>query len=294
MRHHIVHQFTYRYSAPVQLGTHLLRLRPREEGGQRLHHFHVEVTPAPVGRSELVDLHGNGVLQLWFDDRATETLSVRTEATVGTDRPNPFNFLLDPWATRLPIDYPSSQRRALEPYLAGDRPDPIATQLAWELGDRADYQPLAFLGLLNQHIYRHCTYEIRETGDARPAGFTWQQRRGSCRDFAVLFMEVCRAIGLGARFVSGYEAGDPEHPHKYLHAWVEVYLPGGGWRGYDPTQGLAVGDGYIPVAAAPEASQTAPFPGIFQGRNITADLTSSLEITPVPEPLPDGSPDPNP
>lgn len=279
MRHHIAHQFTYRYSAPVQLGSHLLRLRPREDGGQRLHDFQVEVTPTPLGRCGLVDLYGNGVLQLWFDDRAIDTLSVRTAATVSTERPNPFDFLLEPWATTLPIDYPSSQRRALEPFL-GDRADPVATQLAWELCDRAGNNTITFLGLLNQQIYSHCTYEIRETGEPYPAGFTWQQRRGSCRDLAVLFMETCRAIGLGTRFVSGYEVGDPEHPHKYLHAWVEVYLPGGGWRGYDPTQGLAVGDGYIVVATAPDARQAAPFPGLYHGRNVSAALTSRLEITP--------------
>ena len=282
MRYQIRHRLTYRYSAPVELGLHLLRLRPRHDGTQQLHQFQVCITPNPAGQADVVDLDGNATLQLWFDDRPAEQLDVSLDAIVSTHRPNPFNYLLEPWAATLPFDYPQSLRLALDPYCARDGVDPITWELAADLRDQANGNPVEFLGLLNQTIHDGCAYEVRETGNPHPAGLTWKHKRGSCRDFTVLFVEACRAVGLGARFVSGYEVGDPQVPHKFLHAWAEVYLPGGGWRGYDPTQGIAAADGYIAVAAAADPRRAAPFPGTFQGRGAHAQLDSSLSIEPLP------------
>jgi transglutaminase-like putative cysteine protease len=133
------------------------------------------------------------------------------------------------------------------------------------------------LNALNQKIYKSCGYLLRIDGAPWPPGVTWSKKSGSCRDLAVLFMEVCRSIGLAARFVSGYEAG-VESPERYLHAWAEVFLPGAGWRGYDPTHGLVVADGHIVLAAAPRQQQTMPIEGQVQGKVVAEKMTELLLI----------------
>jgi transglutaminase-like putative cysteine protease len=263
----ISHITTYTYDRPVILAPHVIRLRPRSDVAQRLCQFSLTVSPNPHGISELVDLDGNSIIKVWFKEVETTSLSIQTLSQVETFRTNPFDYLLEPWATQLPLDYPISLSRQLHAYLGGqfaDRLDPIATQLAQELWQFAEGNTLAFLSELNQRIYTTCKYAIRETGTPFPPGITWSQQIGSCRDVAVLFIEVCRAIGLAARFVSGYQEGDADSGDRHLHAWAEVYLPGAGWRGYDPTHGLAVAAGYVALVASASAQSAAPVEGTLK------------------------------
>jgi transglutaminase-like putative cysteine protease len=197
-------------------------------------------------------------------------LKVATDFVVETYLDNPFNYLLEPWMVRFPIDYPSSLLLQLQPYLKFSTSsnlvsrsivDPAILELAQLLQAESDDNTVNFLFNLNQTIYENCQYIIRETGHCWAAGTTWGKRQGSCRDLAVLFMEVCRIVGLAARFVSGYQEGDLDNPDKHLHAWAEVYLAGAGWRGYDPSHGLAVGDSYIALVASAIPSYTAPIQG---------------------------------
>jgi transglutaminase-like putative cysteine protease len=267
------------------LAPHTVRLRPRCDVTQKLLEFAIEVDPVPSRLSENVDLDGNAILKLWFADEAIESLKLTTTSTVETYRSNPFDFLLESWATRLPIDYPIALYQQLQPYLggqftnAGGAIDPIATQLAQEIWHDAQGNTISFLTKLNQQINETCDYKLRETGDALPAGITWTQKAGSCRDFAVLFMETCRAVGLASRFVSGYQEGDPDSENRDLHAWAEVYLPGAGWRGFDPTQGLAVGDRHITLVTSPFSRQTAPITGSLKlGAGVKSDMSFHLTI----------------
>lgn len=258
MQIQIRHLIEYRYSRPVQLEPHTVRLRPRCDGIQTLLAFELQVDPQPVGQSALVDLEGNAAVRLWFGD-PTEHLRIQTQATVLTLRQNPFDYLLCDWATHLPIDYPSTLAAQLQPYLTAQA-DPGVQALAWELWDHVQGETTAFLPALNQRIYSECRHILREKGDPWPAGLTWHRKTGACRDLALVFMEVCRTVGLAARFVSGYQVspsqpsgesrgGEPPEPaRRHLHAWAEVYLPGAGWRGFDPTQGLAVADGHVALA----------------------------------------------
>jgi len=283
MRYRIHHEIHYSYSQPVELLPHVLRLRPRCDGSLLMHDFHLQVTPQPLGIADLYDIEGNATIQCWFASELADRLVVKVASEVETLRSNPFNFLLEPWAVTLPIDYPSSILGQLQPYLSdrrfgSDRLDPEVWELAQTLVHQHHGNTIGFLGELNQSIHQACAYEQRETGDPMPPGMTWRQKRGSCRDLAVLFMEACRVVGLAARFVSGYEVGDPDCPEKHLHAWVEVFLPGAGWRGYDPTQGLVTADRHIPLAASSLYQYTAPLPGAFRGRGATADMTFSLQI----------------
>jgi transglutaminase-like putative cysteine protease len=280
MDYEISHITTYTYDRAVRLAPHVLRLRPRSDVTQTLDDFSLHIDPTPQQLSENIDLDGNNFILVWFDDREITNFQIATTSRITTHRNNPFNFLLEPWAAQIPIDYPQSLAQQLSPYLQAHAIDPVAYQLAQEIWLESHGNTLGFLTKLNQTIYQQCSYLLREKGDPFPPTITWKQRAGSCRDFSVLFMAVCRAIGLAARFVSGYEQGDPLTGDNYLHAWVEVYLPGAGWRGYDPTHGLAVADTHIALVASSYSHQTTPISGtIRQGIEAKSQMKYQLQIT---------------
>lgn len=284
MRFHIQHHTTYHYPEPVLLQPHTLRLHPRTDAAQRVSHFHLEVSPLPVQQTPLLDTNGNHTHRLWFAPAPIQRFTMTTTTVVETYRTNPFDYLLEPWATTLPIDYPSSVAAILKPYLEPilyPAISPRAAQLAADLSHEVDGNVSFFLTTLTQRIYETCAYTTRTTGEPWPPGVTWEKRLGSCRDFTVLFMEVCRSVGLAARFVSGYEAGDEAVSHRDLHAWAEVYVPGGGWRGFDPTHGLSVSDRHVAVAASPFPPYTAPVSGhtLATTRPVTGQMETHLNLT---------------
>lgn len=287
MRYSITHHTVYTYDRPTALAPHTLRLRPRCDVTQKLHAFRLHLDPAPQRLMETVDLDGNPILQVTFPDQPVTQLTIETQFEVETLRTNPFDFLLEPWAVRLPIDYPISLLDRLSPYLQGQfsrltgAVDPVATQLAQQICADTHHNVVSFLSTLNQRIYTECSYLLRENGDALPAGITWTTRSGSCRDYAMLMIEACRAVGLAARFVSGYQEGDPDQDDRHLHAWVEVYLPGAGWRGYDPTHGLAVADTHIALVACPTYKGTAPVEGHLKQAGVQSEMQYTLKISKV-------------
>lgn len=284
VRYQISHTTTYRYSQPVTLQPHMVRLRPRSDGHQTLQSFTLQVAPVSQQQCHLVDLEGNETIKLWFNPESTEELSIQVQSQVETHCVNPFNYLMEPWALHLPIDYPSSFLAQIQPYLAGSpghlthRMDGAIVQLAHDIHHRVNGNTSLFLSELTQEIYTTCKHLIRETGDPFPSGLTWAKRAGSCRDLTVLFMDVCRTIGLPARFVSGYQEGDLNNPERHLHAWAEVYLPGAGWRGFDPTHGLAVADRHIALVASSIPSYTAPLPGAYSPGAARSTMSYDLII----------------
>ena len=230
--------------------------------------------PIAQGQSDFVDLDGNNSIKLWFD-RPTDKLSIQTTAKVATSCTNPFAYLLEPWAIALPFDYPNSLKQQLQPYLRpyGATLDNAALELAQEITIATQNNTLNFLFTLNQRIYQDCKYLTRDTGEPFPPGITWRGKTGTCRDYAVLFMEVCRAEGIATRFVSGYQEGDAAQQSRDLHAWAEVYLPGAGWRGYDPTLGLVVSDRHIPLAA----SAIPKYAAAVEGNVVPVELGTKVE-----------------
>ncbi|MCG5058889.1 MAG: transglutaminase family protein [Limnoraphis sp. WC205] len=283
MDYQIVHTTTYTYSQAVDLAPHLVRLRPRSDAFQTLQSFSIDVTPSPLGQSDIVDLGGNDIIKLWFKQK-TETLNIKVSSHVQTHCINPFNYLLESWALELPItDYPVSLFAHLQPYLQSSSVDPIMPQLAQEIWQTAEGSLISFLNNLNQRIYQTCRYIVRETGAPLPPGVTWTQQMGSCRDLAVVFIEACRAVGIPARFVSGYQEGDVSQLDRHLHAWAEVYLPGAGWHGYDPTQGLAVSDRHIALVATAIPREAAPVTGSFRGVGAKSQIDYTLSINPSRE-----------
>ncbi len=282
MRYQIVHQIEYNYDRTVFLEPHILRLRSRCDSTQSVQFFSLKIVPEPRGISQIVDLDGNSIVKIWFRD-ATDSLQITATTEVETYRDNPFNYILDRGATKIPIDYSISLLAKLQPYLGSSQIDPAIFTLAQEISHTVKGETSAFLTQLNQQLYENCQYQIRIDGDPLPPGITWKQKSGSCRDVAVLFMEACRAVGLAARFVSGYQEGDPDQEERHLHAWVEVYLPGGGWCGYDPTQGLAVADRHIAVVASPSPTDTTPVSGFLRDTSAKAQMQFKILLESLSE-----------
>jgi len=277
MRISVVHSTSYRYTSPVYLEPHTVRLRPREDGSQRLLAFALDLSPSPAGRSESLDQDGNVATHAWFTG-ATQELAVRTSFQVETLRENPFDFLLLSGDRDVPVQYDEPLRAALVPYLrAGD--DPAVRELARQVAVEADWQTMGFLNALNRRLFESTRQVTRRDGAPHPPGQTLTNGEGSCRDIAVLFCAACRAMGVAARFVSGYERDAALADDGDLHAWAEVYLQGGGWRGFDPSRGLAVGALHVPVAAAADAALAAPVSGTYRGEaKSTISFTISMQV----------------
>lgn len=280
VRYRIIHHTQYRYTQPVRLGEHTLRLQPRVDGSQQLHNFTCEIAPNPRKTIDWLDLQGNVCRQVLFSNADITTLIIVTQCDVETLRTNPFDYLSPDWAITAPIDYPQSLRQLIAPYLTTLYADsPTVIDWAQQQLHQVNGNVGLFLTGLTQAIYEAFTYETRQHGPPWPAGVVLAEQRGTCRDFTVLFMAACRAVGLAARFVSGYQRGDVDQTSHELHAWPEVYVPGGGWRGYDPTLGLAVADGHIALATAIDPSQAAAVSGKLQlGHFSQSNLDATIQL----------------
>ena len=260
MRFRIVHTTEYVYDAPVALGPHVVRLRPRIDGTVHLLSHDLVVDPAPAGRSDQLDLQRNSVTYLWFSGTTTR-FTIESAFEAETTRSNPFDFLLDPAYAHLPVGGTAELAVCRAP--RNSLPDAVI-ELSDRLARESGGDTVAFLSALNGHLYRSVAHELRPGGEAYPPEKTLALGAGACRDIAMVFLGACRAQGLAGRFVSGYQARS-KRQDRHLHAWPEVYLPGGGWRGFDPTWGLAIADAHVALAAAPAPAGTMPVEGSFTG-----------------------------
>lgn len=261
MRFRVVHATDYTYDAPVALGPHIVRLRPRADGALRVLGSQLKIDPEPVMRSDVLDLNGNAVTHLWFAGTTTR-LSVESTFEVETLRTNPFDFVPAAGFDRLPVDRPSELAACCAPR---DELADAVVALSDRLAADCSHDTLGFITALNKHLFDTIEHDVRHDGEAHPPEKTLALGIGACRDIAMLFLGACRAQGLAGRFVSGYQARS-KRPERYLHAWPEIYLPGGGWRGFDPTRGLAIADTHVAIAAAPAPAGAMPIEGGFTGQ----------------------------
>ncbi|MCH7950425.1 MAG: transglutaminase family protein [Candidatus Dadabacteria bacterium] len=279
MLYKIEHVTQYSFSKEVFLEPHTIRLRPRSDSAQTVQKFEIDVNPEPKGRTNLVDIGGDS-MSLWFEE-LTDSLTIISRSEVETHRSNPFDFLLSSDRVHLlPMEYSGPDESVLEPYRMpssdfGDKFEGFVAKILLE----SENSTLNFLSVLTSYINQNLEHEVREEGLSHEPGETLSQMKGSCRDFVVLFAEVCRSMGIASRFVSGYTVGDPENSENYLHAWAEVYLPGGGWRGYDPTLGLAVADRHVALTSGATPMQAAPVTGSFRGTGAEAKMEYQITIT---------------
>jgi transglutaminase-like putative cysteine protease len=273
------HVTRYSYSLPVFCDPLIIRLRPREDVTQRLLRYRLDVWPEPAGMSEHLDLAGNNVTLVWFQEMALG-LSITTSVLVETQLLNPYNFILDNEALQLPLRARNVSRDLWDFYLREDEASPVVANFAESLARRCGWHTVPFLSQLATALYERTERLIRETGEAWSPEKTLQEARGSCRDLAVLYNACCRALGIPARFVSGYSPAETfTDGEQYLHAWSEVYLPGAGWRGFDPSRGLAVSDRHVPVAAGRIPADAAPTHGTFRGAGARSQMDAQIAMS---------------
>ena len=292
MRARVIHTFTYRYSAPVQLGPHRFCLKPRGHGFQRLLDFQLAISPEPGRLYPLVAASGDEILRARFSGSA-DAFTVRASSLVDTETAPLLQACLEDNEPLLP--YPVGHLNgdlagSLEGWLPNGQHDPAAVDMAQEALMGSDQRALMFLQQLVEIIQDRVKYTQRHVGPAWPAGRTLKERVGSCRDLAMLMVEACRCVGLPARFVSGYHLVEPK-PERYdLHAWAEVYLPGAGWRGFDPSGMGVIDDRYITLATSSKPDLTAAITGSFSGpTGVESALEWSIEAE-IEEPALTSSP----
>lgn len=271
------HETIWHFSRPVFLEPHLVRLFPRQDRSQRLESFTMRVLPEPAGSSEIEDAEGNQACWLWFEGQHA-SLTITTCFSARTLRTNPFDYLLDPGAHQLAPQFPDKEQDVLGPCLAAVSESDKAAQLGREIAESTGRNTLAFLNGLNSWLYSNIAVVIRPDPGIQSPDLTLALGSGACRDTALVFMAACRAVGIPARYLSCYQAGDADQTQRDLHACAEIYLPGAGWRGYDPTLGLAVSDAHLALCASSEPVLTAPVAGTFRGSGVSSRITHRIEL----------------
>ena len=271
MRFSVCHATLYRYSAPVRLAPHVLRLNPRGNGG--IAAGTLTVDPTPAERRDAMDGFGNLITHLNFAG-FTDLLRIESRFDLDTVEPPP---LYDPGLPALP--WSANPGDGLAEYRSDAAQDATVQAFAASVASDSGWAALPFLDRLCQTLFTRMDRHIRAEGAAQAPAHTLAIGHGACRDITVLFMAACRGLGIAARFVSGYQAkADSPDGLRHMHAWPEVFLPGLGWRGFDPTHGIAVTDGHVALCAAPEQAATMPVEGGFFGNGVTATLDYRVRI----------------
>ncbi|BBO83116.1 transglutaminase [Desulfosarcina ovata subsp. sediminis] len=266
-RYNILHRTFYNFSGLVSLGPHILRLRPREDHDLRIESSALTITP-PASLLWYRDVEGNSVAVATFE-LPTNQLVVESEVVIHQYNEAPLEFLVADYAINWPFTYRSDDAILLAPYMTIQENE-NRTQLdewvgnCWQPGERIETYTL--LNRICAYIHQTLKYQIREEPGIQTAEQTLAYGTGSCRDFAVLFVEAMKSLGVASRFVSGYLHAKPSTANfGATHAWAEVYLPGAGWKGLDPTIGKIVGTDHIAVAVARMPETISPISGTFVG-----------------------------
>lgn len=274
----IKHITTYQYSETVILLPHKLLLRPREGHDIRIESAEMLIFPAHQLQWQR-DALDNAVAQVTFLEPDCQ-LSISSHILIQHYDDQPLDFLVSDYAVFFPFQYDAAERVALEPYLSTifvhDRSSIDAwLRQFWYSGQVVETYLL--LEWINKAIATGFIYQQREEPGVQTPATTLTRRAGSCRDFATLFIEACRSLGLAARFVSGY-LYTPLLPlgQGATHAWAEVYLPGAGWKGFDSTTGEVVGNDHITVAVSRHPEFVPPVSGSFQATNPQTPLMSVM------------------
>jgi len=273
----IVHRTAYQFSEPVTLLPHQLMIRPRVGYDIQLLKSALIISPQPLVKWHR-DIYSNSVAIVKFDT-PTDKLEIVSDVIVSHHETKPLDFLVDDKAHMFPFYFDPSERLDLIPYQTMCFPndsDDVSQWLEqfWTPGQ--SIETYALLKNINMGIVENFAYRMREEPGVQRPSETLAQRSGSCRDFATLFIDACRYFGLAARFVSGYlHCPDTVAGHGSTHAWTEVYLPGAGWKGFDNTSGIVVGQDHIAVAVTRHPEDAPPISGSYSAE---AGVSSSMQV----------------
>lgn len=267
----INHKTHYQYDRLVSLSPHVFRLRPAPHCRTPIQAYSLRLRPEPHFINWQQDPFGNYQARVVFPERANE-LYMEVDVVADMTVINPFEFFVDDSAAEIPFEYSPQESRELGPYLAVAESGPLLQK--WLSGvDRAKRPTVDFLVDLNRKLWQDIGYTVRMEPGVQSCEDTLHRAIGSCRDSGWLLVQIMRHLGLAARFVSGYLVqltadvksldgpSGPEADFTDLHAWAEVYVPGAGWLGLDPTSGLFAGEGHIPLACTPDPVSAAPVTG---------------------------------
>lgn len=263
----IDHLTEYHFGSEVTLLPHRMLLRPRESHGLRIASSVLDISPAHRIRWQRDAFDNSAALASFTAPGAS--LRVASQVVIEHYDEEPLDFVVEDYAAVHPFAYRPEESADLAPLLSMVWPGDRALVERWlqglSLGSRR-VETFALLDQLNRAICRDFRYQAREEPGVQSPAETLSRGSGSCRDFAALFLDACRHLGLASRFVSGYQTSDAaETGAGSTHAWVEVYLPGPGWKGFDPTAGVVTGSEHIQVAVARHPETVPPIAGSYVG-----------------------------
>ena len=288
------HRTSYSFDRLVEVHPHVVRLRPAPHSRTPIDAYSLTVEPREHFINWQQDAFGNFLARIVVPNRARQ-LTITVGLIADMKVINPFDFFIEDWAEHTPFDYPKAMAEDLRPYLrpvdedgAGSGPGPLVQ--AWVRGFSVaeGTRTIDFLVALNRAVNGDIAYTVRMEAGVQTPDVTLATRIGSCRDSAWLLVSILRQLGLAARFVSGYlvqlasdvKALDgpsgPAADFTDLHAWAEVYIPGAGWIGLDPTSGLFAGEGHIPLSATPHPSSAAPITGATGVCHTVLDFSNTV------------------
>ncbi|HRH79437.1 MAG TPA: transglutaminase family protein [Thiobacillaceae bacterium] len=280
---HVTH---YRFDRPVTLSPHVIRLRPATHSRTPIHAYSLNILPEKHFINWQQDPFGNWLARLVFPE-LTRELKVDVEVIADMTVINPFDFFMEDTAEHWPFAYPDALKKELAPYLEADENGPRLD--AYLAGiPRQKKHTVDFLVDLNRDLRQAIGYTIRLEPGVQTCEETLARAIGSCRDTGWLLVQILRHLGLAARFVSGYLVqltpdeksldgpSGTDHDFTDLHAWAEVYVPGAGWIGLDPTSGLFAGEGHIPLACTPHPTSAAPIDGMTGKCEVTFSYSNAV------------------
>jgi len=268
----IRHNTSYHYDRFINMGAHVIRLKPAPHSRTKIHSYSLNIEPKEHFINWQQDSFGNYLARVVMHDKVRE-FKVEVEVVAEMTVINPFDFFVEEYAEKFPFQYETQEVKELAPYFEIVENGPLLTEWIRKVERFKGLNIVDFLVAVNRELYNEIEYTVRLEPGVFSCEESLQKKLGSCRDSAWLLVQTMRHLGLAARFVSGYlvqlkadqkSVNGPSGTEKDftdLHAWCEVYIPGAGWIGLDPTSGLLAGEGHIPLCCTPAPSSAAPISG---------------------------------